>query len=66
MYICICNSVTDKAIKRCVQQGHVTYAAVQEVLNVGTCCGRCEDYAREIIDDTLQEQSFALAHEVLV
>ena len=34
MYICICHSVTDKAIKRCVRQGHDTFEEVQKELKV--------------------------------
>ena len=42
MYVCICHSVTDKAIKKAVKQGHETLEAIQHELKVGTCCGRCK------------------------
>ena len=29
MYVCICHSVTDKAIKKAVKQGHETLEAIQ-------------------------------------
>lgn len=53
MYVCICHSVTDKAIKRAVKQGHDTLEAVQQELKVATCCGRCRHHALEVIEETL-------------
>ena len=58
MYICICHSVTEKAIKRCVHQGHDTFAAVQKELKVATGCGRCKWHVCETIEEALETPAF--------
>jgi bacterioferritin-associated ferredoxin len=49
MYICICHGVTDRQIRRAVEQGASSLGEVQLQLPVGGCCGRCEDSARAVI-----------------
>lgn len=49
MYVCICNAVTDRQIKTAVQEGHGTFKKIQQRLAVGTCCGKCESHAKEVI-----------------
>jgi bacterioferritin-associated ferredoxin len=51
MYVCICHGITDRQIRRAVEQGARTLGDVQMKLPVGGCCGRCEDCAREVIRD---------------
>ena len=72
MYVCICNAVTDKAIKKAVKNGCESYDKVCKNLNVGTCCGRCKGHAREVVNEALADkntyvlyqtpQSFALSN----
>ncbi len=45
MYVCICNSVTDRDIAKAVRNGARTLAHLESTLGVGTCCGRCRDKA---------------------
>lgn len=56
MYVCVCNAVSDKAIKQAVQQGHDTFEAIQCELGVGTCCGRCKPFAQEFIQQCVDKQ----------
>jgi bacterioferritin-associated ferredoxin len=49
MYVCICNAVTDRQIKTAVQEGHGTFEKIQQQLDVGSCCGKCEPHAKEVI-----------------
>lgn len=49
MYVCICQGITDRQIRRTVDQGARTLGEVQMKLPVGGCCGRCEGTARELI-----------------
>jgi bacterioferritin-associated ferredoxin len=51
MYICICHGVTDRQIRRAVEQGASSLGEVQLQLPVGGCCGRCEDSARAVIGE---------------
>jgi bacterioferritin-associated ferredoxin len=49
MYVCVCQGITDRQIRRAVDQGARTLQDVQQKLPVAACCGRCGPAARELI-----------------
>ena len=49
MIICVCQNVSERDIARAVAGGCRSFAALQEKLEVGTCCGSCECAAREAL-----------------
>lgn len=49
MYICVCHGITDRQIRRALQQGAMNLAEVQQRLPVGSCCGCCVPAACELI-----------------
>ena len=49
MYICVCNGITDRDIRSCVQQGACCMSDLQRELGVATQCGRCEPHARALL-----------------
>jgi bacterioferritin-associated ferredoxin len=49
MIICVCQNVSERDIARAVASGCRSFAALQEKLEVGTCCGSCECAARETL-----------------
>jgi bacterioferritin-associated ferredoxin len=51
MYVCVCHAVTDRDIREEVERGASSLFDVQCHLPVGSCCGRCEDTARQVIDE---------------
>ncbi|MGB0732236.1 MAG: (2Fe-2S)-binding protein [Pontibacterium sp.] len=56
MFVCVCNSVSDKTIKRAIQDG--TASSVDDLKKshgVGACCGRCVDFAEEIVTEAHAE-----------
>ncbi len=53
MYVCVCNAVTDRQIRRAVHQGVVTFQQLQLELAVSTCCGRCEPTARQVLAEAV-------------
>lgn len=59
MYICVCNAVTDRAIRDAVASGAASLTDVQSVLPVGMCCGRCKDVARNVVDECVRERTCA-------
>jgi bacterioferritin-associated ferredoxin len=50
MYICMCNAVTDHAIRREAADGVHTFAELQARTGCSDCCGRCEQEARATFD----------------
>ena len=57
MYVCVCNAVTDKDIRKAVDRGACSLFDVQNELPVGACCGRCEDTAQSVVNDYLGRRS---------
>jgi bacterioferritin-associated ferredoxin len=47
MIICICQNVSERDIAKAVGRGCNSFSALQEQLEVGTCCGSCLCSARE-------------------
>jgi bacterioferritin-associated ferredoxin len=56
MYICICQAVTDTAIRRAVDEGVTTLPELSLKTGAGTQCGSCVPMAREILDEALAER----------
>ncbi len=50
MYVCICNSVTDKQIRRAAAKGVDNLYELRENLGVASCCGSCAGEAQAILE----------------
>ena len=62
MYICVCHAVSDRQIREVIEKrGACSLNEVQEHLPVATCCGSCEDCARDFIDSHVQVAGSAIA-----
>ena len=48
MIVCVCHRISDRDIRRMAQQGCQSFDDLQIDSGVSTCCGRCEDCAREV------------------
>ncbi|TAL87120.1 MAG: (2Fe-2S)-binding protein [Rhodanobacter sp.] len=55
MYICMCNAVTDHAIRREAANGVHTFAELQARTGCSDCCGCCEQEARATFDKALSQ-----------
>lgn len=53
MIICVCNNISDREIRKAVEQGMTSMADLYKELGVGTCCGKCVSYAREVLHEQL-------------
>jgi bacterioferritin-associated ferredoxin len=53
MIVCVCNNVSDRTIRRAVDEGMTSLAELRTHLNVGTCCGKCHSCAKQVIRDRL-------------
>jgi bacterioferritin-associated ferredoxin len=51
MYICICNGVTDRAIRAAVAEGAATISDVTQRLGVAAGCGCCREAAQQVIHE---------------
>jgi bacterioferritin-associated ferredoxin len=55
MYICICNAVTESAIKQAVREGARSVFDLTLRTGCSTQCGSCTDGVREILEASLAE-----------
>ena len=51
MYVCLCQGVTDSAIRNEIRNGATSFREIRDRLKVGTQCGKCVCSARELIAD---------------
>ncbi len=59
MYVCICNAITDKQIRRAAEAGAVDLWALQAELGVASGCGSCKEIASEILHDVRRQRQVA-------
>jgi bacterioferritin-associated ferredoxin len=52
MYVCICNAVTERAIREAAQAGVRSLTELRHRTGCGDCCGSCVDLAGQILDET--------------
>ena len=51
MYVCICNAITDKQIRKAAEAGATDLWDLQRELGVATSCGSCKEMASDILRD---------------
>ncbi len=54
MYVCICNAVTDKQIRKAAREGCCSLRDLSCRTGCSTTCGKCARMAREILDDEMR------------
>lgn len=53
MYVCVCNAITDKQIRRAAKNGVNSLYELRGTLGVAAGCGSCARTAQEILDEEL-------------
>jgi bacterioferritin-associated ferredoxin len=53
MYVCVCNAVTDRAIREAAQRGVSTLGELMLATGCGACCGSCRELALQILDESV-------------
>ncbi|ETI62478.1 (2Fe-2S)-binding protein [Marinomonas profundimaris] len=53
MYVCICNQVSDRAIKASIQEGATTMRALYKEHSIGSQCGKCCQCAKKLLNNEL-------------
>ncbi len=61
MYICLCNAITEKAVRECAQRGASSVDQLALELGVGSGCGRCRDCASEVLRDVQATEPAAVS-----
>jgi bacterioferritin-associated ferredoxin len=57
MIVCVCNNISDREIRQAVDLGLTSMSDLRKQLGVGTCCGKCVSYAREVMHEHLESTS---------
>ena len=60
MYVCLCNAVTERAIREAANEGVRTLAELSRRTGCADCCGTCADLAEEILEDTNRTRTLDL------
>ncbi len=53
MIVCVCHGVNEKAIHQAVADGACTMSDLACYTGVATCCGKCSDCAKSVLDEAL-------------
>ena len=53
MYVCICNAITDKQIRRAARSGVSSVYELTGTLGVAAGCGSCAGVAEEILNEEM-------------
>jgi len=64
MYVCICNSVTDRQIREARDDGACSLEALGRELKVATCCGRCAECAEKILCENIAPVSTTISFSI--
>ncbi|MDX1569170.1 MAG: (2Fe-2S)-binding protein [Xanthomonadales bacterium] len=57
MYVCICNSVTDKEIRRAAERGVDSMRQLRETTGCAGTCGQCAQLASQILQEAQPNRS---------
>jgi bacterioferritin-associated ferredoxin len=57
VYVCLCNGITERDIRNCVQQGACCMSDLRRELGVANQCGCCEEYARQCLAEAADAQA---------
>ena len=59
MYVCVCNAITDKQIRKAAESGVRNVRDLQRQLGVATGCGSCMEAASDILRESRQQSRIA-------
>ncbi len=57
MIVCVCNNISDREIRQAVDLGITSIAELRKELGVGTMCGTCVSYAREVLHEHIDSKT---------
>ncbi len=57
MIVCVCQNVSDRDIRAAVDAGASTLADISAQLNVGSCCGKCNAFAKTLVRAHIEDKA---------
>ncbi|HKL78724.1 MAG TPA: (2Fe-2S)-binding protein [Gammaproteobacteria bacterium] len=57
MFVCVCNNISERKIHEAAAQGVRTLDELSNHLGVATGCGTCAEFARECLEEALDENN---------
>ncbi len=60
MYVCICNGITDRAIREAAERGARDFVDLSAMTGCGSSCGSCVEIATRILVEARQSREFPL------
>ncbi|HBI69335.1 MAG TPA: 2Fe-2S ferredoxin [Massilia sp.] len=57
MIVCVCNNISDREIRQAMDLGITSVAELRQELGLGTCCGKCVSYAREVLNEHIDSKT---------
>ncbi|TVS09095.1 MAG: (2Fe-2S)-binding protein [Gammaproteobacteria bacterium] len=64
MYVCICNQVNERTIAEAVRSGARSLDCLLQQFDIATCCGKCADDARRVIENTLVSDNMQAGYDL--
>ncbi|MBS0439000.1 MAG: (2Fe-2S)-binding protein [Proteobacteria bacterium] len=61
MYVCICNAVTESAIREAAAEGVCSMAELERRTGCAGSCGCCAEMAAQVLHESLAQQAPLLA-----
>ena len=58
MIVCVCQNVSDKVIRRARDEGAKSMEDIRQQLNVGSCCGKCNEFAKTLVRAHVEDRKF--------
>ncbi len=58
MFVCVCHAVTEQNIVDAVSQGANSMKELRLSLKVASQCGKCSQFAKNVLDQTLSNMDF--------
>jgi bacterioferritin-associated ferredoxin len=66
MIVCVCHNVSDRKIRQAVDQGASSMLDLRKQLSVGTCCGKCHSYAKDVLRNALDTSSQTVSFQLAI
>ena len=60
MYVCICNGVTERAVRQAAAEGVRSLSELTRRTGCASTCGGCADFAEQVLRDEYNRVAFPL------